>query len=85
MLASFSLKRLNFMCIDSYAERTFTFTPATSIFLDCDSEAKAEALFRKPFQASQVLMPLDVYPFSRDFAWAVDRCGVSWQINLPKP
>jgi len=83
MHASFTLKGQNFMCIDSPAKHGFTFTPATSIFVDCDSEAEVEALFGKLSEGGQVLMPLDAYPFSRRFAWVADRFGVSWQINLP--
>jgi predicted 3-demethylubiquinone-9 3-methyltransferase (glyoxalase superfamily) len=83
MHASFTLKGQRFMCIDSYVKHAFTFTPATSIFVDCDSEAEVDALFRKLAEGGQVLMPLDTYPFSRKFAWIADRFGVSWQINLP--
>ena len=83
MQASFMLKGQNFMCIDSYVKHGFSFTPATSIFVDCDSEAEIDALFRKLSDGGQVLMPLDAYPFSRKFGWVADRFGVSWQINLP--
>jgi predicted 3-demethylubiquinone-9 3-methyltransferase (glyoxalase superfamily) len=83
MHASFTLKGQNFMCIDSPAKHAFTFTPSVSIFVDCDSEAEVDALFRKLSNGGQVLMPLDTYPFSRKFAWVADRFGVSWQINLP--
>jgi predicted 3-demethylubiquinone-9 3-methyltransferase (glyoxalase superfamily) len=81
--ASFMLKGQNFMCIDSPAKHAFTFTPATSIFVDCDSETEVDMLFGKLSEGGQVLMPLDTYPFSRKFAWVADRFGVSWQINLP--
>jgi predicted 3-demethylubiquinone-9 3-methyltransferase (glyoxalase superfamily) len=85
MHASFTLKGQNFMCIDSPAKHAFTFTPAVSIFVDCDSEAEVDALFGKLSEGGQILMPLDKYPFSRKFAWIADRFGVSWQINLPNP
>lgn len=83
VVASFTLKGQSFMCIDSHVKHAFAFTPATSIFVDCDSEAEVEALFGKLSEGGQVLMPLDAYPFSRKFAWVADRFGVSWQINLP--
>ncbi len=83
MHASFTLKAQNFMCIDSYVKHAFTFTPAVSIFVDCDSEAEVDAPFRKLSDGGKVLMPLDACPFSRKFAWVTDRFGVSSQINLP--
>jgi predicted 3-demethylubiquinone-9 3-methyltransferase (glyoxalase superfamily) len=83
VVASFTLKGQNFMCIDSYVKHGFTFTPATSIFVDCESEAEVDTLFNKLSDGGKVLMPLDQYPFSRKFAWVADRYGVSWQINLP--
>ena len=83
MLASFTLKGQNFMCVDSFVKHDFKFTPATSIFVDCESEAEVDALFRTLSEGGHVLMPLDHYPFSRKFAWVADRFGVSWQINLP--
>lgn len=83
MHASFTLKGQNFMCIDSYVKHAFTFTPAISVFVDCASEAEVDALFGKLSQGGNVLMPLDVYTFSRKFGWVADRFGVSWQINLP--
>jgi len=85
MVASFTLKRQNFMCIDSPSKHAFTFTLATSIFVDCDSEAEVDALFGKLSEGGQVFMPLGAYPFSRKFAWVADRFGVSWQISLPNP
>jgi predicted 3-demethylubiquinone-9 3-methyltransferase (glyoxalase superfamily) len=83
MHASFRLNGQNFMCIDSPAKHGFTFTPSMSIFVDCESEAEVDALFGKLGEGGKVLMPLDRYPFSRKFAWVVDKYGVSWQITLP--
>jgi predicted 3-demethylubiquinone-9 3-methyltransferase (glyoxalase superfamily) len=83
MHASFTLNRQSFMCIDSSITHDFNFTPAMSIFVDCESEAEVDALFRKLEEGGKALMPLDRYPFSRKFGWVADRYGVSWQINLP--
>jgi predicted 3-demethylubiquinone-9 3-methyltransferase (glyoxalase superfamily) len=33
-------------------------------------------------ESGQALMPPGSYGFSRKFAWASDRFGVSWQLNL---
>lgn len=83
MHASFTLNRQSFMCIDSSMTHDFGFTPAMSIFVDCESEAEVDTLFSKLADGGKVLMPLDRYAFSRKFAWLADKFGVSWQINLP--
>src|SRR5687767_15047820 len=47
MHASFTLNRQSFMCIDSSMTHDFGFTPAMSIFVDCESEAEVDTLFRQ--------------------------------------
>ena len=82
MHATFSLNEQEFMCIDSYVEHAFTFTPSMSLYVNCETEAEINRLFERLSQGGQVLMPLDHYPFSQKFAWVSDRFGVSWQLNL---
>ena len=84
MHATFTLNGQEFMCIDSNIEHGFTFTPAMSIYVNCESEAEIDRLFDALSNAGQVLMPLDRYPFSEKFAWLADRFGVSWQLSLAK-
>jgi predicted 3-demethylubiquinone-9 3-methyltransferase (glyoxalase superfamily) len=81
-VAEFTLSRRRFMCIDSFVKHGFTFTPATSLYVGCETEAEVDALFAKLSEGGQVLMPLDAYPFSRRYAWINDRFGVSWQLAL---
>lgn len=81
--ATFTLGGREFMCIDSYVQHEFTFTPAISLFVTCESEAEVDELFAKLSDGGQVFMPLDKYPFSRKFGWTADRYGVSWQLSLP--
>lgn len=83
ILAAFTLKGQEFMCIDSNIHHEFTFTPSFSIYLTCSSEDEIDHLFEKLSEAGSVLMPLGDYSFSKKFAWTVDRFGVSWQLNLP--
>jgi predicted 3-demethylubiquinone-9 3-methyltransferase (glyoxalase superfamily) len=78
--ASFTLNGQNFMCFDSPVKHDFTFTPAISIFVTCDSEAEVDRLFNALSEGGQIFMPLDAYPFSKRFGWTTDRFGVSWQI-----
>ncbi|TVY07843.1 VOC family protein [Paenibacillus cremeus] len=83
MQASFSLKGQTFMCIDSNIKHDFTFTPAFSIFLTCDSEEEVDRLYSQLSENGSVMMPLGNYGFSRKFGWVADRFGISWQLNLP--
>ncbi len=82
-LARFTLAGREYMAIDSAREHNFTFTPAFSIFVTCDSEAELEQLYEALGAGGAALMPLDNYGFSRKFGWVSDRYGVSWQMNLP--
>lgn len=82
--ATFSLKGQVFMCIDSSVKHEFTFTPAISLYVTCDSEDEINRVFEKLSQDGRVLMPLADYPFSEKFGWVEDKYGVSWQLNLEK-
>ena len=80
--ASFTLRDQRFRCFDSPPQHDFTFTPAISIFVDCESEAELEAAYAVLASGGDVLMPLGEYGFSTKFGWVNDRFGVSWQLNL---
>jgi len=68
MHATFSLSGQEFMCIDSSIQHEFTFTPAMSIYVRCETGAEIDRLFEQLSHAGAVLMPLDHYPFSKKFA-----------------
>jgi predicted 3-demethylubiquinone-9 3-methyltransferase (glyoxalase superfamily) len=70
------------MCSDSPVKHQFSFTPASSTFIDFDSVAELERVFSVLSAGGQVLMPLDNYGFSQRFGWVNDRFGLSWQLNL---
>jgi predicted 3-demethylubiquinone-9 3-methyltransferase (glyoxalase superfamily) len=82
MMATFSLGAQQFMASDSYVQHAFTFTPAISIYVNCESEAEIDRAFAALSEGGAVLMPLDAYPFSKKFGWVQDRFGVSWQLSL---
>ena len=82
LLAMFSLNGQTFRCIDSYVQHGFTFNPAISFFVTCDSEAEINRLHAQLSQEGRVLMPLDAYPFSPWFSWIQDKFGVTWQLSL---
>jgi predicted 3-demethylubiquinone-9 3-methyltransferase (glyoxalase superfamily) len=83
MKANFSIGGQTVMCIDSPVKHNFTFTPAFSLFVDCESEEEIRRLCPALAEGGATLMPLGAYGFSRQFAWVADRYGVSWQLNLP--
>jgi predicted 3-demethylubiquinone-9 3-methyltransferase (glyoxalase superfamily) len=80
--ATFTLKGQEFMCIDSYIQHKFTFTPSYSMFITCSNVDEIDYLFEKLSEGGEVLMPMDDYGFSKKFAWVADKFGVSWQLNL---
>lgn len=79
--ARFSIAGQVVQCIDSFVPHAFTFTPAFSFFVECESEAQLESLWAALSEGGHALMPLDNYGFSRRFGWCNDRFGVSWQLN----
>ena len=63
----------------------FVINPSISFFAHVGSEAEAERLFAALSNGGVALMPLDAYPWSPCFGWAVDRFGVSWQVTTVPP
>lgn len=82
MKATFSIAGQTVMCIDSPVKHAFTFTPAFSLFVECESEDEIRRLSSVLSEGGAPLMPLGNYGFSRLFAWHNDRYGVSWQLIL---
>lgn len=67
---------------DSPPVHAFTFTPAISFFIDCESEEQLRDLAAALGEGGGVMMPVSNYGFSQLFCWLADRFGVSWQLNL---
>lgn len=82
-IATFSIADQEVICTDSFVKHNFTFTPAFSLLVECESEERIDRLSESLSAAGSTLMPLNNYGFSRKFAWVNDRFGVSWQLNLP--
>ena len=66
------------MAIDSSVPHDFTFTPAISISVDCESDAELKNAFDQLSDGGKVLMLLGDYGFNKQFGWVADRFGVSW-------
>lgn len=80
--AAFDLGGEQFLCSDTAVKHDFTFTPAMSLFIDCESEDELDRLVANLSENGKILMPPNDYGFGKKFAWVNDRFGVSWQINL---
>ncbi|MFD7558997.1 VOC family protein [Streptomyces sp. NPDC059835] len=81
-VATFALAGQRFKCIDSHVEHGFGFTPAMSLFVECESAAELDRLYAALAEQGSELMPVGSYGFSARFGWVNDRFGVSWQLNL---
>lgn len=71
------------MLADTPNPHEFTFTPSTSIYINFESEEELIEVHDMLCDGGDVLMPLDDYGFSEQYAWINDPYGVSWQLNLP--
>lgn len=81
-LARFTVSGQTVLATDSFVKHGFSFTPALSLFVECESESEIERLYAALLEGGKALMPIDNYGFSRRFGWVNDRFGVSWQLNL---
>jgi predicted 3-demethylubiquinone-9 3-methyltransferase (glyoxalase superfamily) len=80
--ASFTIAGQTIRASDSWVKHAFSFTPAVSLFVDCESESEIDRICAALSEGGSALMPIGNYGFSRKFAWVNDRFGVSWQLNL---
>ncbi|MET0920101.1 MAG: VOC family protein [Acidimicrobiia bacterium] len=80
--AKFRLAGNDLSCADSPIDHAWGFTPAVSLWIDCDDDRELERLFEQLSAGGTVFMPLDDYGFSTRFGWVGDRFGVTWQLNL---
>jgi len=62
----------------------FTFTPAISFFVTCESAQEIDTLWQRLSDGGVALMALDRYPWSERYGWVQDRYGLSWQLTLGK-
>ncbi|MGO9410442.1 MAG: VOC family protein [Spirochaetia bacterium] len=75
--ARFKLAGQEFMAMDSNREHSFTFNPAISLFVDCETQEEVDELWEKLTRGGKPV----------ECGWLEDKYGVSWQIVpsiLPK-
>ncbi len=82
--ARFQVAGQELAAMDSAGPHQFSFTPAISLFVDCDSEDELDAAWTRLIDGGTALMPLQAYDFSPKFGWLQDRFGVSWQLRLAR-
>ncbi|MDD2970017.1 MAG: VOC family protein [Lachnospiraceae bacterium] len=88
-MVAFELEGISFSAIS--AGPYFTFNPAISIFVTCQTRKELEKIYDQLKDGATFLMPLDEYPFSNYYVWLQDKYGLSWQLilneqeqNIPK-
>ena len=62
----------------------FTFTPAISFFVTCETEKETDTLWNTLIEGGSALFQLDKYPWSEKYGWVQDRYGLTWQISFGK-
>jgi predicted 3-demethylubiquinone-9 3-methyltransferase (glyoxalase superfamily) len=72
-VARFRLARSDFSCADSPVRHEWGFTPAVSLWIDCDDNNELQRLFDRLSDGGKVFMPLDDYGFSTRFGDTSDR------------
>lgn len=77
----FALSGQQFICLDG-GPNVFEFNPSISFFVNCSSADEVKSYYEKLSEGGSVLMPLDTYPFSEQYAWISDKFGVSWQMSV---
>jgi len=81
-MAIFTLGGKELIAMDSARPHSFTFTPAISLFVECETVEEIERLYGGLSEGGVALMKLGDYGFSRRFGWVQDKFGVTWQLNL---
>ena len=86
--AEFTLNGTPYMLSENNYTHAWSFSPAVSIFVACNSEEDISSLFEQlSSNGGKVFMPLDhydlgEYAFGKKFGWCEDRFGISWQMRL---
>lgn len=88
-VVTFTLSGQDFMAIS--AGPLFTFNQSISFILNFDPSHDDQAaehlqeMWDKLAEGGTALMPLQEYPFSKQYGWIQDRYGIGWQLMLTNP
>ncbi len=88
-MLAFHLSGQDFMAISGGP--AFKINPSISFILNFDSSQDDHAdqhlqdMWNKLSDGGDTLMPLQAYPFSKQYGWVQDKYGVSWQLMLTDP
>jgi predicted 3-demethylubiquinone-9 3-methyltransferase (glyoxalase superfamily) len=78
MTAVFELSGREFLALNGGPH--FTFTPALSFFIWCETEIEMDNLWGKLSKGGKAVMKLAKYPFAEKYGWCEDKYGLSWQL-----
>jgi predicted 3-demethylubiquinone-9 3-methyltransferase (glyoxalase superfamily) len=80
MTVEFTIEGVHFTALNGGP--IFTFTPAISFFVYCETESEVNDVWSKLSAGGKVMMELGEYPFSKRYGWTADKYGVTWQVML---
>lgn len=60
----------------------FKINPSISLFVTCETDEEIEMIWNKFTEDSNIMMPLDEYPWSKKYGFLADKFGVCWQLML---
>lgn len=77
---SFQLMNVEFMAMN--ADSPFQLNQALSFFVYCGSESEIDRIYTNLSDGGTVLMSLNSYPWSKKYAFIIDKFGLSWQLDI---
>lgn len=86
LTVEFEVENMRFIALNGGPQ--FKINPSISFFVRCDNEDEVNGLWQKLSEDANILMPLDLYTFSRRYGWLSDKFGIAWHIILneePEP
>lgn len=83
----FTMNGVEYRVSESNYKHAWSFSPAVSLFIECDNVADIDTFFAALSEGGQIMIPLDDYSsenygFGKRFGWCEDKYGISWQLRL---